>query len=203
MANRTIKFPRYALNQTPATIRDAYDAPDNTKPITENARVGEINISGILTRIIQDCGRFVERYASDALYSIDTIRTLCECRYPIEEPIDEIFCFGFRMDGVDHNAYILKNLYDSRRPPYNDFVFATPYYRRILAVRVKVEMEDNYPRLTCELKNITHKFHSLNKADLTESGNLIMPPYTSCNPTPVPRVIRTQNKPKDKKNDKE
>ena len=64
----------------------------------------EVNYSDILTRLIQEAGRFCERYASDLFISWESVL------HWIDEAGDdekEIFLFGFRQNGVDHNNFIL------------------------------------------------------------------------------------------------
>ena len=61
----------------------------------------EINYSSILTKLIQEAGRWCEHYASD-LFII--------WKYNIDKKLDdgtmdtERFVFGFRKDGVDHGG---------------------------------------------------------------------------------------------------
>lgn len=178
------EFPRNEIYITPATIRYTFDK-QNTSICKEHGDLGSINITDILTRIIQDTGRFTENWASDCLYTIAHIRNLCENTYPLEQEIDEIYCLGIRKNGVDHNAYIMNQLMQSQRGYLDTYVFAEPYYRRILAVRVHVFKEDGIssPRVECELKDLTTSFHQINKADLDENGKLI-PDYPNGNPVP-------------------
>lgn len=62
----------------------------------------EINYSSILTKLIQEVGRWCERYASD-LFII--------WKYSIDKKLDDgtmstdQFVFGFRKDGVDHKEW--------------------------------------------------------------------------------------------------
>lgn len=62
----------------------------------------EINYSSILTKLIQEAGRWCEHYASD-LFII--------WKYNIDKKLDdgtmdtERFVFGFRKDGVDHKEW--------------------------------------------------------------------------------------------------
>ena len=70
-------------------------------------------------------------------------------------------------------------------------LYATPQYRRILAVRVKIGMmalyegESERPRLTCELKDITHSFLYIDDADVEPDGHIRLPPYETGNPVPA------------------
>ena len=87
----------------------------------------DINCSTILTKLIQEAGRWCERYASDLF--IDWINLM-------EKLMDEnfkggIYLYGFRRDGVDHASYILSRLNDGE---------SKEYYRSIW--RLEVEVED-------------------------------------------------------------
>lgn len=195
---KTISFPRNYLYQTPATIRVAYEA--EPKGILEEGYMSNINISSILTRIIQETGRFAELYASDVLYDIDRIRTLCENNYPLEEDIDEICGIGIRGSGVDGNSFLLPRLAGSIRGPMSGFVFPEHTYRKILAVRVQVAAPRDADgcllgrvRVKCELKDITHRFLRLDAADFDASGKLRLPVYTDGNPTPLGHPYEATN----------
>lgn len=194
MTENLSTFLKPHINNTPATLRYAFEKAG--QPILkESGDIGFINITDILTKIIQDVGRFAEHYASDALYNIDHIRALCETKYCLEEvEIDEIFAFAIRESGVDGNTFLMQRLYSSKRFP-NDYVYATPQYRRILAVRVHAGMMpyfDDAPdgekslRIKCELKDLTHKFNRIDRADLTEDGELIQGPYPGETGNPIP-----------------
>ena len=73
------------------------------KTIKETGRDWEINYSSILTKLIQDCGRLCENYASD----------LFICWHLILKEMENktlktsIHLFGIRENGVDNNTFIL------------------------------------------------------------------------------------------------
>lgn len=109
------------------------------KPITASGYVSsysgkyEINTSSILTRLIQEAGRFCENFASDLF--IDWAR--------IEKELDgsdailgETFLFGFRKDGVDHNSFILSR--------YNNGMYACPEaeYRSMWRLDIEADGKD-------------------------------------------------------------
>ena len=62
----------------------------------------DINCSSILTKLIQEAGRWCERYASDLFIT---------WKYNIDKKLDDgtmstdQFVFGFRNDGVDHKEW--------------------------------------------------------------------------------------------------
>lgn len=187
---KTIDFPFGEINKTPATVRYAYDKCEKIE-LHETGDLAYINISDILTRIIHDCGRFSERFSSDCLCEIEAITTLCKCKYEVVQPIDEIITLGIREDGVDHNNFFMQHVFNSRRP-MSDFIDVTPYYRRVLAVRVQVMVENGYAKAICDLKNLTHSFLRLNPADVDSDGRLILPApnYPNGNPVPVDPYAR-------------
>lgn len=97
-----------------------------------------VNYSGILTRLIQEAGRWCERYASDLFIDWMTIE---------EELGSDTFkgktCyFGFRKDGVDSLNFILGRMNDGGR---------REEYRAIWRLEIKVD-EDS--KLTMELRKV-------------------------------------------------
>lgn len=179
MFEKKIEYPRELLNHTPATVRHAFDTANNPNAITETGKLGNINISNILSEIIIQTGRLADRYASDCIYDIENIRTLCEKIYHIEQPIDEILILAIRENGVDGTSFFMQQLYNSKPHAY-PYVHVTPYYRRVLAVRIQVSETGN---VKCELRNVTHSFNKFDPADLDEQGKLIQMPYAE-NPMP-------------------
>lgn len=179
MAER-IPFPKHLLNVTYRTIRNAFDRSD--KPdymIMEEGYPGNVNISSILTRILQEAGRFSEAYTSDVLYDLDTLRTLAGNEYPLDEDIDEIYTFGIRRHGVDGNNFVMSRLIDTMRP-LSSYLFAESQYRKILAVRVTAKAdrdEDGYPigitPVRFQLKDLTDAFHALNFEDVDDKRRLL------------------------------
>ena len=107
-----------------------------TKAIEEVGRDFDINYSTILTKLIKECGRLCERYASDLF--IDW--------HNIEEDIrnkiigTSTYLFGIREDGVDHNEFILSS--------YNTNGYNAKYrYRKIYRLDVIVDDERIIMRL--------------------------------------------------------
>ena len=80
------------------------------KPIVEEGRRGyysgryEINYTGILSRLIQEAGRFCEYFASDLFIDWESVVDYIEHAEPGQK---ETFLFGFRQSGVDHKAFVL------------------------------------------------------------------------------------------------
>ena len=65
--------------------------------------VYEVNYSSILTRLIQEAGRFCEQFASDLFIDWKSIEKQIDCA----DVLDLVFLFGFRQSGVDGNSFIL------------------------------------------------------------------------------------------------
>ena len=63
-----------------------------------------INHSGILTRLIQEAGRFCERFASDLFIDWGGVESWID---NAETDTETVFLFGFRKDGVDGNSFVL------------------------------------------------------------------------------------------------
>lgn len=80
------------------------------KPIVETGRFSsssgryEINYSGILTRLIQEAGRFCEAYASDLFIDWQTVEAFIN---DIGDGETGYFLFGFRQYGVDHTEFVI------------------------------------------------------------------------------------------------
>lgn len=66
----------------------------------------EINDSSILTRLIQEAGRFCESFASDLFIDWNGVQRWIE---NAAAAVDDsaVFLFGFRQMGVDGNSFIL------------------------------------------------------------------------------------------------
>jgi hypothetical protein len=153
------------------TVRDAFEhAPtllvdkgiyinDIIHPLADKHN---INISDILTYIIQTTGRFCERYASDIVYHLDSIRSILAENVPIKEPVIEVM--GIRQSGVDGEQYLLNNLETYKDQPGR----ISDYYRQIIAVELKTvqeEEEDLHLTTIVTLKDITNdvKYHDEDK----------------------------------------
>jgi hypothetical protein len=101
-----------------------------------------INLASIYSKLIQEVGRFVEQYASDALYTIDSINKLINDSG--ETSTDMYYVFALRQCGVDGELSLLNN-FTERGSSYTSV-----YYRKVYVVKV-FKQEDN---ITCSLKEI-------------------------------------------------
>ena len=99
-----------------------------SKVILAHGRDFDINYSSILTRLIQECGRLCESYASDLFITWNSIVRKLE-----EKTIEtSSYLFGIREMGVDHNEFVLSR--------YNNNGYHAKYeYRKIYRLDVIVE----------------------------------------------------------------
>ena len=96
--------------------------------IEAQGRNFDINYSSILTKLIQECGRLCEAWASDLFITW----------YGIEQKLKDktmetsTYLFGIREMGVDHNEFILMR--------YNNDGYCAKYeYRKIYRLDVTIE----------------------------------------------------------------
>lgn len=82
----------------------------------------DINLSSILTKLIQDAGRFCDQFASDLIIEWDIIRNAIN-----DDSKNHVFAIGIRANGVDGNGYIVSHMLNDWSPHY---------YRRIYGVVV-------------------------------------------------------------------
>ena len=96
--------------------------------IEARGRNFDINYSSILTKLIQECGRLCEAWASDLFITWNIIdRKLKE-----KTMETSTYLFGIREMGIDHNEFIL-NRYE------NNGCFAMHEYRKIYRLDVVVD----------------------------------------------------------------
>ena len=86
----------------------------------------DINYSAILTKLIQEAGRWCERYASDLFIDWNKVERITENR----EFTSETLVFGFRKDGVDHLEFVLSHLNNG---------YSTDYYRSVWMLEIQAE----------------------------------------------------------------
>lgn len=117
-------------------ILDTYGHWNNCKGVFD------LNYSSILTRLIQEAGRWCEYYASDLFIDWKIIEKELEnadlentCHY-----------FGFRKNGVDHLPFILSRLNNGE---------SREVYRAIWKLEVIVENTDSNRKCTITLSKVT------------------------------------------------
>ena len=99
-----------------------------SKVIEAQGRDFDINYSSILTKLIQECGRLCEGYASDLFITWDGITQKLK-----EKTMEtSVYLFGIREMGVDHNEFVL-NRYNNNKN------YARHEYRKIYRLDVIVE----------------------------------------------------------------
>lgn len=84
------------------TKSDWYKSIEETGTWSTFDRKWDINYSTILTELIQNAGRWCERYASDLFISWQTVENRLH-----KISMDNVsYLFGFRQSGVDHDTFI-------------------------------------------------------------------------------------------------
>ena len=79
------------------------------KPIEETGRISnysgrfDINYSSILSKLIQEAGRYCESYASDLFIDWKSVDEIIDNAFLF---MKKSFLFGFRQNGVDHDTFI-------------------------------------------------------------------------------------------------
>lgn len=96
--------------------------------IKAEGRDCDINYSSILTKLIQECGRLCESYASDLFITWNSI----ERKLKEKTMETTAYLFGIREMGVDHNEFVLSRY-------NNNGCNAKHEYRKIYRLDVTVE----------------------------------------------------------------
>ena len=100
----------------------------------------DVNYSTILTKLIQEAGRWCESYASDLFFDWIHVENILSNR----EAKNEKLVFGFRKYGVDHLEYSLHQLNSG---------CSSDYYRSIWMLEILVDNDDN-DKLTMKLGKV-------------------------------------------------
>ncbi len=96
-----------------------------------------ISIPDIETELIQTAGRWCERYASDLFIEWESMQKSLKKHIKNKNAVkSEIFIFGFRHNGVDHDAYVMFNM-------KNPNCHISEYYSKIYAVKIQDIMHDS------------------------------------------------------------
>lgn len=104
-----------------------------SKVIEAEGRDFDINHSSILTKLIQECGRLCESYASDLFITWSRIERELKSR-TMET---SAYLFGIREMGVDHTEFVLSRCNNGSRAYYE--------YRKIY--RLDITIEDDLIRM--------------------------------------------------------
>lgn len=108
--------------------KDFSDRPYFSELIEAEGRNFDINYSFILTKLIQECGRLCESYASDLFVTWNII----EQKLKKKTMETSVYLFGIRERGVDHNEFIISR--------YNNNGYYARYeYRKMYRLNIVVE----------------------------------------------------------------
>ena len=132
-------------------IQDAFDRATDTFKIIEKGRrltihgCYSINISSILTKLIQDTGRFCDTHADDILFDLEDIVKIAKHGVENMRPNVIIKAVGIRANGVDYAEHIFSNMNNN----WHD-----DYYRRIYGIKITHSIENDQDTVTVELRDI-------------------------------------------------
>ena len=117
----------------------------------------DINLSSIVTMLIQETGRWVEAYASDLFFTWDEVCCCINRHMKTTELLPtETFMFGLRKNGVDHNAFVISRI-------NNPTDFNNDFYRKVYAVQIldyKDDDEATDKHVIITLKDVTIEVNS-------------------------------------------
>lgn len=132
-----------------------------TECYSDNEYYYDGNLSDIISRLIQDCGRFTERYNSDLFITLQSMHKELEHReHPIDKPM--IYIYAMRESDVDSNSFLFCRLNEYKDNP----VALEGYYRRIYAVYLIPESEIQScikPQLFVYMDNHSGSIYSLKR----------------------------------------
>lgn len=136
-----------ALSKTNPILSDTgevCDRPDNfNNPVN-------INISDITTFLIQNVGRYCDRYASDLLISHESLINTINNLNPDRK--NEYLWLGLRESGVDGIAYIIASMKD-HSPEY-----IAAYYRKVFCIKISSVFMGKF---TVELADMSNDIYSI------------------------------------------
>lgn len=123
---------------------EVYDNPYNfSNPVN-------INISDITTFLIQNVGRYCDRYASDLLISHESLINTINNLNPDRK--NEYLWLGLRESGIDGIAYIIASMKD-HSPEY-----IAAYYRKVFCIKISSVFMGKF---TVELADMSNDIYSI------------------------------------------
>lgn len=129
-------------------------------PVSTTTPHMTINMSDIETILIQTAGRWCERYASDLLIGLDAMQESLKEHVENKDIVDpEVFIFGFRRSGVDHDVYVMSNMKNSN-------CHISEYYNKIYAVKIQdIDHDSRSKTIQITMKDIINNvmFCNINK----------------------------------------
>ena len=127
---------------------EIFEKSDNilreTLAYSNNDGTFDVNLSSILTILIQTADRYCESYASDLFIDWEDVKKFID--FPPIAGNQKLFIFGFRKSGVDHEAYVRNSSCSGLR------------YRKVFALKVNCLHEGGCQcdKLIITLKDITN-----------------------------------------------
>ncbi len=107
----------------------------------------DINISTMGTILIQTAGRWCERYASDLFISWDQLRAKIKKHIETTDIItDDEEVFGFRKNGVDHDAYVYNRIINGEN--------IDNYYSKLYMIKITDKETDDSKTTSITLMDI-------------------------------------------------
>lgn len=100
------------------------------RTIKETNKIGNLNISGIFSELIQAAGMGCENYASDLFYDLTAIFSA------IQFAEEKVFYIGIRTNGVDGESFIRNRL------DRNSCNYSPNCYLKLYRLSVSVENEE-------------------------------------------------------------
>jgi len=137
MNNKSFDLTRHpAIAHTPILSAEAFRRQDGSF---------DINYSSLLTKLIQEAGRWCRSFASDLFISWEPIH-----RKLLDGSIESgTYLFGFREHGVDHDTYI-KSRYENEAM----YGSACHEYRAIWRLDISIAETDCRDKLRMDLYEI-------------------------------------------------
>lgn len=156
---------------TPKTLIQTIEQYDNAMmEAFHEGHIMDVNASSILTKLIQDTGRFAESYASDLFIHwesfMDTLKNLDKEEILMETAFAT--AFGIRRFGVDNNYYLMQRLAETLKGP-GSYVYAEQVYRKIFLLET-ILSPGRYGSKRIELKlyDATSDIHKICEDDAGE-----------------------------------
>lgn len=100
------------------------------RTIKETNKIGNLNISGIFSELIQAAGMGCENFASDLFYDLNAIYSA------IQFAEEKVFYIGIRTNGVDGESFIRNRL------DRNNCNYSPNCYLKLYRLSVSVENEE-------------------------------------------------------------
>lgn len=134
------------------SYRSHYAPLMTEKGTITNDKSANINLSSIASLLIENIGRFCERYASDFLIDWKRVEEAIRVMNPYAKPV--YIWLGLRRNGVDSESFIASRITES-----------SSYYRRVYSIRVTYDAPDYgaISNIKVELRDMTHDMYEIAK----------------------------------------